>query len=104
MALIIPHQETITRILFVIFTGTAILSTIALYARQSLLVAYILLGMLLGPEGFKLIQDPVLIQQIGDVGVIFLLLISCGEWHRVEERHCLSSTRDRYHKNPTKKK
>lgn len=71
----IPHQETITFILFVIFTGTAIISTLALYARQSLLVAYIVLGMLLGPEGFKLIKDPVLIKQIGDVGVIFLLFL-----------------------------
>ena len=36
--------------LFLIFTGAALLATVALYARQSLLVVYILLGLLLGPS------------------------------------------------------
>ena len=35
--------------IFLIFTGAALLAAMALYARQSLLVAYILLGALLGP-------------------------------------------------------
>jgi len=61
-------------IMFIIFAGTAILSTAALYTRQSLLVAYILLGMLLGP-GLKLVYDSVMLREMGDVGVIFLLFL-----------------------------
>ena len=61
--------------IFLIFTGAAILAGIALYARQSLLVAYILLGGLLGPWGFRLIDDASIIQQIGHIGIIFLLFL-----------------------------
>ena len=61
--------------IFLIFTGAAILAGIALFARQSLLVAYILLGGLLGPWGFRLIDDASIIQQIGHIGIIFLLFL-----------------------------
>lgn len=61
--------------IFLIFTGAAILAAIALYAKQSLLVAYILLGGLLGPWGMQLVNDAALIQQIGHVGIIFLLFL-----------------------------
>lgn len=43
--------------------------------RQSVLVAYILLGAILGPWGFGLIADPVLISHIGEVGIIVLLFL-----------------------------
>lgn len=66
---------SITYIIFLIFAGTALLSTIALYTRQSLLVAYIVLGMILGPWGLKLVNNPAVIQQTGDVGIIFLLFL-----------------------------
>lgn len=62
-------------IIFLIFTGTAILSTMALFTRQSLLVAYMLLGAILGPWGLKLVTDSALIQQTGDIGIIFLLFL-----------------------------
>jgi len=42
---------------FLIFTSAAIIASIALYTRQPLLVAYIILGALLGPYGFKLITN-----------------------------------------------
>jgi Kef-type K+ transport system membrane component KefB len=61
--------------LFLIFTGAAVVSTVVLVTRQSLLVAYILLGILLGPFGFKLIPDRELARQIGDIGIIFLLFL-----------------------------
>lgn len=61
--------------LFLIFTGAAILSTIALYTRQSLLVAYMLVGILLGPWGLKIVSNSQAIQNIGDVGIIFLLFL-----------------------------
>jgi Kef-type K+ transport system membrane component KefB len=61
--------------IFLIFTGAAVLAGVALFARQSLLVAYILLGGLLGPWGFRLIDDASIIQQIGHIGIIFLLFL-----------------------------
>lgn len=61
--------------IFVIFTGAAVLGGLALYARQSLLVAYILLGGLLGPWGFRVVTDTTTIQGIGHVGIIFLLFL-----------------------------
>ena len=61
---------------FVIFTGAAVLGGLALYARQSLLVAYILLGGLLGPWGFRVVTDTTTIQGIGHVGIIFC----CSCW------------------------
>lgn len=60
---------------FLIFTGAALLATVALYARQAILVAYILLGVLLGPSGFALVGDAELLQQIAGVGIIFLLYL-----------------------------
>lgn len=61
--------------LFLIFSGAALISTAALYTRQSLLVAYMLLGLLLGPYGFKLVNNALVVQRIGEVGIIFLLFL-----------------------------
>lgn len=67
--------QSIIYVIFLIFTGTAILSTIALYTRQSLLVAYMALGALFGPWGLQLVKNPVLIKQTGDIGILFLLFL-----------------------------
>lgn len=69
------HSDQIIFTIFIVFTGAAIMSSIALYARQSLLVAYIVLGGLLGPWGFALVTDSSTIQQIGHIGIIFLLFL-----------------------------
>ncbi len=61
--------------LFLIFTGAAFLATIALYTKQPLLVAYIVLGALLGPYGYSLISDTSLLQDTSHVGIIFLLFL-----------------------------
>ena len=61
--------------IFLIFFGAAIFSTLALYTRQSLLVAYMLLGVLLGPWGLKLMSDSEAISQTGEIGIIFLLFL-----------------------------
>ena len=60
---------------FVIFTGAAILATAALYARQSVLVAYIILGIVIGPSGLTLIEDVNLLQELSHVGIVFLLFL-----------------------------
>lgn len=60
---------------FLIFSGAAILSTLALFFRQPLLVAYIILGVLLGPFGLEYISDPSLLTDISEFGIIFLLFL-----------------------------
>jgi len=71
----VMQHDSILFSIFLIFTGAAVLAAIALYARQSLLVAYILLGGLVGPWGLKLVSDAAIIQQIGHIGIIFLLFL-----------------------------
>jgi Kef-type K+ transport system membrane component KefB len=60
---------------FLIFTGAAVIASIALYTRQPLLVAYIVLGALLGPYGLKLMTNVDLIAEISRIGIIFLLFL-----------------------------
>jgi Kef-type K+ transport system membrane component KefB len=83
------HHEALVYSIFVIFTGTAIFSTLVLFTRQSLLVAYLLLGMLLGPWGFQLVTDTSLITQIGEVGIIFLLFVLGLHLHPQDLWHML---------------
>ena len=78
--------------IFVIFTGAAILATLALYTRQSVLVAYMLLGMALGPSGLKLVPDINLAREIGDVGIIFLLFLLGLDLNPKDLIHTLRNT------------
>ena len=61
--------------IFLIFTGAALLATLALYARQAIIVAYIVLGVILGPWGMGLVDDPELIADISHIGIVFLLYL-----------------------------
>jgi len=61
--------------IFAIFAGSAVLATVALYARQALIVGYILMGILIGPHGLHLINNTDLISAIADIGIIFLLFL-----------------------------
>jgi Kef-type K+ transport system membrane component KefB len=69
------QAHAIEHIIFLVFSGAALLSTAALFTRQSLLVAYILLGGLLGPWGLQLVTNSSTIQQAGEIGIIFLLFL-----------------------------
>ncbi|WP_444922294.1 cation:proton antiporter [Microbulbifer sp. CnH-101-G] len=60
---------------FLIFSGAAIVATLALFGRQPLLVAYIALGVLLGPSGFAVIDNLRLLSDMSNVGIIFLLFL-----------------------------
>lgn len=60
---------------FLIFAGAAVLATLALATRQPLLVAYIVLGALLGPHGLQWVSDARLLSEIAEVGIIFLLFL-----------------------------
>jgi len=61
--------------IFLVFTGAAVLATVSLFARQSLLVAYIALGVLLGPWGLGLTGDPETVARISHIGIVFLLFL-----------------------------
>src|SRR3990167_11041664 len=69
------QNATVFYTIFLIFAGAAVLSTIVLYTRQSLLVAYILLGACLGPWGIKLVTDVEVVREVGEIGIVFLLFL-----------------------------
>jgi Kef-type K+ transport system membrane component KefB len=69
------HTQSFIFSIFIIFAGASILATLALYTRQSLLVAYLALGIILGPNGFKLVPNLDLARNIGDIGILFLLFL-----------------------------
>jgi Kef-type K+ transport system membrane component KefB len=69
-----PH-ESIVYTLFLIFSGAAIVATLALFARQSMLVGYIVIGVVLGPRGIGLVTDTTVITEVSHVGVIYLLFL-----------------------------
>jgi Kef-type K+ transport system membrane component KefB len=60
---------------FLIFTGAAMLSTVALFLKQPLLIAYILLGVILGPHGLGYVAEANLLTDIAEFGIIFLLFL-----------------------------
>lgn len=68
-------HDPIVFTIFLIFAGAALVATIALFARQALLIAYILIGAVLGPWGLGFVDDPELIKQIAHIGIIFLLFL-----------------------------
>lgn len=85
-----PNFEPAIYVIFLIFTGTAILSTLALFTRQSLLVAYIVLGAILGPWGLRLINDTTVISQTGNIGILFLLFLLGLHLHPQNLLHSLN--------------
>lgn len=60
---------------FLIFFGASLMATLALYTRQSLIVAYIFLGILAGPYALKLIHNTAEINEVSTVGIMFLLFL-----------------------------
>ncbi|HBJ90150.1 MAG TPA: sodium:proton antiporter [Gammaproteobacteria bacterium] len=69
------EQESLLFSFFIIFTGAALISTVALFFRQPLLVAYIVLGVILGPFGLEYIADASLLSDIAEFGILFLLFL-----------------------------
>lgn len=68
-------EQELVSTLFLIFFGAALLSTAALFLHQSTLVAYMLLGAVVGPWGLKWVQNFAVVTEVGDVGIIFLLFL-----------------------------
>ncbi len=69
------HTDPVLSSFFLIFTSAAVLATLALYTRQPLIVAYIAIGIILGPSGTGLVTDPSLIASVGKIGIMFLLFL-----------------------------
>ena len=58
-----------------IFAGAAIFATIFLYLKQPVILAYIAFGVVAGPLGLALIEQPEHIEKLSHVGVILLLYL-----------------------------
>lgn len=68
-------EFSLTFSFFLIFAGAAVLATVALFTRQPLLIAYIVLGALIGPFGLGFVKDLALLSDIAKIGIIFLLFL-----------------------------
>ncbi len=60
---------------FLIFSGAAVLASVALLTRQPLILAYIVLGILVGPFGISLINNTQMLTDVAEIGIIFLLFL-----------------------------
>ena len=69
------HSDSLLFIIFLIFTGAAVMATFALYARQALIVSYIVLGVIMGPSLLGWVTDPSLIKGVAEIGIMFLLFL-----------------------------
>ena len=69
------EQQSLIFTVFLIFAGAAVFSTLALYMRQSLLVAYMLFGIVFGPWGLKKIADVDLVSRVDGIGIILLMFL-----------------------------
>mgnify|MGYP001220399822 CR=1 FL=1 len=68
-------HDHLIQLFFLIFSGAAVLASLALFGRQPLLVAYIALGALIGPHGLGWVTDTSTISQISEIGIMFLLFL-----------------------------
>lgn len=69
------ESESIVFSIFLIFSGAAVVSSLALFTRQPLIVGYIVLGGLFGPHGLNLVSDSKTLEQISHIGIVFLLFL-----------------------------
>lgn len=69
------ESGSVTFAFFLIFSGAAVLASLALYTRQPLIIAYVALGALIGPYGLSLVTDLQQLSDIGHIGIIFLLFL-----------------------------
>ena len=58
-----------------IFAGAAVFSTLFLYLKQPIILAYIALGIVIGPNGLELIDDAEQIERLAHIGIILLLFL-----------------------------
>ena len=86
-----PFENLIFKIAL-IFAGASLLATIFLFARQPIILAYIVLGMLIGPWGLGIIKNPILIEHISHIGIILLMFLLGLHLHPQKLYKLLSKT------------
>ena len=69
------QNDPVVFTIFLIFAGAALMATFALYARLSLLVIYIIVGILLGPSVLDVVAEPEVMRQVSHIGIVFLLFL-----------------------------
>ncbi|MBK2125499.1 cation:proton antiporter [Fangia hongkongensis] len=62
-------------VFFLVFFGASVFATLALYTRQAIIVAYIALGLIVGPHCLGLISNVETVHEISDIGIMFLLFL-----------------------------
>lgn len=85
-------DDTIIFTIFLIFFGAAVVATLALFARQALLISYILLGAAMGPSALGWVGDPGVIKQMAHIGIMFLLFLMGLELNPRDLRTMLRKT------------
>ena len=68
-------QDHIILQFVLIFAGAALFATVFLYLKQPIILAYIALGVFVGPKGLGLISDAEQIDQLAHIGIILLLFL-----------------------------
>lgn len=86
------HADSFVFSVFLIFAGAAVLASLALFSRQPLIIAYIVLGMIIGPHGMNFIEDSHTLSSIGRIGIMFLLFLLGLDLHLRNFTQILSRT------------
>ncbi len=68
-------SEIIIFSIFIIFTSAAVLATLALIAKQAMIVAYIAVGIIFGPSVLNVMPDTATSREVAQVGIMFLLFL-----------------------------
>src|SRR3990170_2670113 len=85
-------SDSLLFIVFLIFAGAAVFATLALVARQALIVSYIVLGVVMGPSLLGWVTDASLIKGVADIGIMFLLFLLGLNMHPQKLFRLLGST------------
>ena len=67
--------DSILHELVLIIAGAAVFATAFLYLKQPIILAYIALGVAIGPWGLGLINEPHYIEELSHIGIILLLFL-----------------------------
>lgn len=69
------NEVDVVSSVFVVFAGAAVLATLALFARQAMIVAYIAVGAVAGPSALALVEDASWLTSVSEIGIMFLLYL-----------------------------
>lgn len=70
-----PPEIDLIFILFIVLASASVMATAMLWARQALIVGYLLAGVAIGPWGLGWVSDTRVIAELSEAGIIFLLFL-----------------------------